>query len=562
MLNRRNTFHKGLFIKKFLLIKEFLGKDLSAIFLKILLMGICLFLVESASIYVIQGFLRSFGLTSSNVDDFLPASYPVGLFQNILILIVFGLVRFISTTILNYYTGIVPEYFKMLQRNRIVSYGLKLDTKESTAQLYSAYTEIAERAGIAIMTIFSGITNLFLGVLILSYGLTMAWREVLIGVVALGVLFIPLRYVNNKVRKSGDYLAKEWALISDSFGNAIRNKFLINLYNLNNQTYEHLEESLFRYNVDVFKYRVGTAIQGNITNFIGLLVFALICFIGKNYFDTDASLLIGIFYLFVRAVQYLTIPLNSYTSFLFTRANIMQLFDIWQKEEKSKLTETVFVKEQEILPRIDITAKNVSFRFTENSKYIFEKLNFQVKSGEFLLIVGPSGAGKSTLLKVILGLLPCEGEVLINGSDHHLTNKSFNDQVAYIGPDPFLIQDSIRKNLTYGNKKSETMTDDQMWKVLESVGLKEEFSKRDGLSTMIQEYEGLSSGQKQRVSIARALLRDPKLLILDECTSNLDEATEEKIINLFKDLSKDLTTIAISHRMSFKRIATSILELN
>jgi ATP-binding cassette subfamily B protein len=195
----------------------------------------------------------------------------------------------------------------------------------------------------------------------------------------------------------------------------------------------------------------------------------------------------------------------------------------------------------------------VAFKHKTASQKAIDNISFTAKTGETIAFVGPSGSGKSTLMKLLVGLYrPQEGSILYNGIDEN--NISFEDlrsQIGFVTQDTNLFSGSIRENLMFVNP---TATDEDLHDALNKAACLNLLNRAEkGLETMIGEGGlKLSGGEKQRLSIARALLRKPNLLIFDEATSALDSLTEEEITNTIKDISasKDQISILIAHRLS------------
>ncbi len=177
------------------------------------------------------------------------------------------------------------------------------------------------------------------------------------------------------------------------------------------------------------------------------------------------------------------------------------------------------------------------------------------------MIKGESGSGKSTLLSLILGMYqPVSGQITINGFEINSIRDYLYERIAYVGPDPYLIKGTLRENLLYGNS---TYLDDK--KLIETLKLVQcetlLNSLPDGLNTILNEAAKLSTGQKQRLAIAKALLRHPKLLIMDESTANLDHKTEKEIIDNLKNILGSITSVIVSHKDIFDPLATKKLNL-
>ncbi|MEO6583637.1 MAG: ABC transporter ATP-binding protein, partial [Ferruginibacter sp.] len=195
----------------------------------------------------------------------------------------------------------------------------------------------------------------------------------------------------------------------------------------------------------------------------------------------------------------------------------------------------------------------VGFKHQSATQKAIGEISFKVKTGETIAFVGPSGSGKSTLMKLLVGLYrPQEGKILYNGIDEN--NISFEDlrnQVGFVTQDTQLFSGSIKENLVFVNPEA---TDAELNDALNKASCTQLLARAEkGLDTMLGEGGlKLSGGEKQRISIARALLRQPRLLIFDEATSSLDSLTEEEITNTIRDISamKNQVTILIAHRLS------------
>jgi ATP-binding cassette subfamily B protein len=200
-----------------------------------------------------------------------------------------------------------------------------------------------------------------------------------------------------------------------------------------------------------------------------------------------------------------------------------------------------------------LSFNNVSFQHQSASHKAIDGISFDVKLGETIAFVGPSGSGKSTLMKLLVGLYrPAEGQIFYNGlNETEILFDDLRNQIGFVTQDTNLFSGSIRENLMFVNP---TATEDDLNEALRKSSCTYLLSRAEkGLDTMIGEGGlKLSGGEKQRISIARALLRKPKVLIFDEATSALDSLTEEEITNTIIDISnaKDQITILIAHRLS------------
>jgi len=205
--------------------------------------------------------------------------------------------------------------------------------------------------------------------------------------------------------------------------------------------------------------------------------------------------------------------------------------------------------------------ENVTFTYPGTSAKVLSGISFKVMAGEFLGVMGHTGAGKTTILKLLMRYYePQEGRVLVNGIDvQDLTLDSVRAAMGFVSQEPFLFFGSIKQNVAYNRKADE----EEIMEALEMAGAAE-FVKEfeDGLETMVGDRGTmLSGGQRARVSLARALLKNPSLLVLDEASSALDAETEKRIQENLLASGDERTTIAVAHRLSTIRNAEEIISM-
>jgi len=210
----------------------------------------------------------------------------------------------------------------------------------------------------------------------------------------------------------------------------------------------------------------------------------------------------------------------------------------------------------------DIAFKNVTFTYDDTNITALKNISFNVKKGETLAIIGKTGSGKSTILELIGRLYDIDqGEILIdNRKIESLNLESLRESIGYVPQDAFLFSDSIRNNIKFGKTDA---TEKEIITAAKNASVHQNiigFSK--GYDTVLGERGiTLSGGQKQRVSIARAIIHEPEILLFDDCLSAVDTETEEEILNNLFHISKDKTTIIVSHRISSAKNADKIIIL-
>jgi len=231
------------------------------------------------------------------------------------------------------------------------------------------------------------------------------------------------------------------------------------------------------------------------------------------------------------------------------------------------LEPTIFDREDAMplkSPITSITFEDVNFAYPTSESNVLNGINFSASSGEFLGVMGHTGAGKSTILKLVERFYePQLGMVKINGIDiNEYAIETVRDRIGFVSQDPFLFYGDVRSNVAYAREA----TDEEIQKALEIAGAWEFVSQMsEGIDTMVGDRGVmLSGGQRARIALARALLKDPDLLVLDEASAALDAETEKRIqMSLFGGSNGDSKriTIAVAHRLATIRKADEIIAM-
>lgn len=248
---------------------------------------------------------------------------------------------------------------------------------------------------------------------------------------------------------------------------------------------------------------------------------------------------------------------------------LAQIFtDLKSAQASAERVFQILYEEDEILEKKEIdfnfngniNFENVSFHYFDDDKLILKDFNFEIKKGESVAFIGSTGSGKSTIVNLICKFYdPTSGDIYLDGINYKNIDKTcLYNNLGYVLQQPQLFSISIKENIKFGN---EDATDEEIMDICNLLGIDEFISKLpDGIDTVIGETGyNISSGQKQLISFARALIKNPKLLILDEATSSIDTETEKIIQNKMKDILEGKTSIIVAHRLSTIRNCDKIV---
>ncbi len=368
--------------------------------------------------------------------------------------------------------------------------------------------------------------------------------------------------LSKKIKSLQEVIVKETTALAGSTTESLRNIELVKALGLEREEIGRLNRTtgkILDLELKKLRYiRSLSFVQGTAINLIrtSIMFFMLFLIYTKVIsFGEFFSLLFYSFYVF-NPLQELGNVIGTYREAEVSLANFEKLMNAPKEPEilNPKSVDTIQ----------NISFKNVSFGYREGNERALENISFEATSNSTIAFVGPSGSGKTSLVKLLVGLYtPIEGDILYNGISFGSLNKEeIRKQVGFVTQDTQLFAGTIRENLLFVNPNA---TDEECLDVLRKAKCEDLLARGGkGLDTLIGEGGvKTSGGEKQRLSIARALLRTPHLLIFDEATSSLDSLTEEEINNTIKDVSKfgSTITILIAHRLSTVMHADSIYVL-
>lgn len=296
-------------------------------------------------------------------------------------------------------------------------------------------------------------------------------------------------------------------------------------------------------------------------NALNNLSFAIIAGIGA-IFVLNGAITVGVIVIFAEYSRQFTRPLNDlanqWNTLLSAVAGAERVFDVLaEPEERSDETKARDLNQV----TGTVTFENVSFAYDGRSATIHE-VSFDVKPGETVALVGPTGAGKTTLIQLLCRFYdPSSGSIQIDGNDSRtIKRENLRSHMAFVLQDPFLFEGTIRENIRYGKLDA---TDEEVEHAAKLANAHSFIVRlKDGYNATLKlDGSGISQGQKQLLAIARAILANPSILVLDEATSSIDTVTEIKIQEALQRLMKGRTSFVIAHRLNTIQQADTIIVL-
>lgn len=383
------------------------------------------------------------------------------------------------------------------------------------------------------------------------YASRLHWSIMPVYVGAIVILGVVTNLLSKRIKGIQKNIVKETTMLAGTTTESLRNIELVKSLGLTEQEVKRLNVNTYKIlGLELRKVksiRTLSFVQGTLVNFLRqCITFTLIWLIYRHTL-TPGQLIALQFYSF-----FLFGPLqeigNIIISYREAEASINNFHSLMSRHVEPKPDHPTLVGGLNELEFRDVTFQHQTAQFKA-----LDSISFDVKKGETIAFVGPSGAGKSTLVKLLVGLYrPQQGGIYYNGiSSSDIDFDELRGQIGFVTQDTQLFAGTIRENLLFVNPAA---TEGDLWDVLQKASCTYILNRAEnGLDTLIGEGGmKLSGGEKQRLSIARSLLRHPHLLIFDEATSSLDSITEEAITNTIKSISneRDQITILIAHRLS------------
>ena len=399
-------------------------------------------------------------------------------------------------------------------------------------------------------------------VFVIWYAFRVHWLIAPVFLMTVPLLAIVSSLLSKNIKRISKVILSETTALAGATTESLRNIELVKSLGLAGQEINRLNSTtnkILKLELKKVRYIRGLSfVQGTTVNFLRTLFVFLLYYLVFQDLITPGKLMTLMFFSF-----FIFGPLQEL-------GNVIAIY----REAQASLQNFQSILDTPVEPRPEspksmghiheLKFDYVTFRHQTSSHNAVEYINFKVRKGESIAFVGPSGSGKTTLVKLLVGLyIPNEGTIYYNGIPGDTINKDeLREQIGLVSQDTQLFSGSIRENLLFVNPNA---TDEECLDVLQKASCQSLLNRApNGLDTLIGEGGvKVSGGEKQRLSIARALLRKPRLIVFDEATSALDSITEEEITGTIRNLStlEEHITIMIAHRLSTIMHANTIYVL-
>ncbi|MFV5936729.1 ABC transporter ATP-binding protein [Mammaliicoccus sciuri] len=480
----------------------------------------------------------------------------------IIVLILAYIVNYIWRTLIFSGSQILESIMRRKLMQKFLSMSPTFFEKNRTGDLMAKSTndlnQIRNTAGIGILTLIDSTT--FMGTIILTMGITVSWKLTLCALIPLPLLAILEIELGKRIHKRYLISQKSFGDMNDSVLESIEGVRVTRAYvqeDKLNKDFKNMTENVVEKFMNVEKM---DAFFQPIT----IIITAMSQVIGIGYgafLVNSGEMTIGGLISFTVYLNMLVWPMFSVGILI----NIMQRGNasIDRVEETLNEAETVIDVENKGIPSHDIGMNSVVFKYPSSESINLNNINIILGKGETLGIVGATGSGKTTLIKQILKEYPTgDGEIVLGDTNINQISKSdLRSLIGYVSQENILFSRSIRDNIRFGKSDA---TDNEIEEAIKLAYFEKDIERLpQGLETLVGEKGiAISGGQKQRIAIARALIMDPKILILDDALSAVDAKTEKKIIQNIQKYRQGKTTIIATHRLSGVKHANQIVVMD
>lgn len=467
-----------------------------------------------------------------------------------------GIGKYIQT----YYTSYIGQDVVRKLRDRLVLHLTYLDMhffrNMHSGELLSRVTNDITRIQMVVANIIPDLIRESLTIFALTgYVIYESPKLALYFLIIMPIAIFPLSKLAKKMRKYSKLSQESTADMTSRLGEILANIEVIK----SNSTQVYEEKRFAKENQNVFKFimkQIRTnALTSPVMEILGSVAIGLVIYIGGKEV-IDGHMTVGAFFAFATALFMLYTPIKKISG-LYNKAQDAIIANS-RMQELLNTQADINSGDKELNDLIQsVSFKNVFLSY--NGTPALDNISFEAKKGDSIALVGDSGAGKSSLVNLLVRFYdPSSGTILINNSDNKsFTLTSLHKKVAYVTQRIYIFNDSIAANVAYGAEIDEKRVTEALRKAYAMEFIE---TLEDGIHTLLSESgDNLSGGQRQRIALARALYKNPDILILDEATSALDNKSEALVQQALKSLKSEIITFTVAHRLSTIEDADKIL---
>jgi ATP-binding cassette subfamily B multidrug efflux pump len=505
-------------------------------------------------------------LTGYTIDNYIAKGDLIGLAKICALLGGIYLVSIISTYIQNrFMVSIAQRTTSDIRKDLFISMQklpLKYFDTHSSGDLMSRLTNDMDNINMTlsqnVTQLFSGVINIlgmFIAMLLLSPILT------LLGLITIPFMFIITGFIVKKTQPFFTSQQKELGNLNGYIEEMVSGQKVVLLFSEEEQVKEEFSKINKRLTRSAIYAQAISGIMGPVNNFINNLAYLVVAVSGGYLIILGMNITIGIVFTFILYMRNFTRPINEILNIFNTiqsalagAERVFEVIDEPKEEDAYGLADI-----NSVFGNVDLT--NVNFSYTKD-KQILKNISLKANKGQTIAIVGPTGSGKTTIINLLTKFYDIDnGEILIDGKNiDNIKRGSLRKTISMVLQDTFLFSESVRENIRYGRL---TATDEE---VMEAAKLANAdlFIRQlsEGYDTILSDNgSNISHGQRQLLAIARAILAQSSILILDEATSSIDTRTEMAIQKAMLNLMEGKTTFVIAHRLSTIRNADQILVI-
>lgn len=493
------------------------------------------------------------------------------------------LIKFIILLFLEIIMAILFSYFQQMSTNRVINYlardgrtlamqaverlPISVFESEPAGKMASRITTDVDGLIILYRQIINLFTNALLSFTFAYVGMFLLdYKLALLSFVIYPLVFIWIKFFLKKLKVVAERFNETRSMLTAKINEIINGIHILQIFNFKKQTIEEFDNLNEKYRRDQLSdVKLSITAGWNLINVLkGLITTLIVAYFGFQYVSiAGVTITAGLIYAYneylLKLVSPIQIVFSQISEFQHSHVRMDRIHKLieGEKEDDSK----------EIIPRYkgDIKFDNIWFSYVKND-YVLKGVSFDIKQGQMVGLVGHTGSGKSSLMNLLLRFYdlndPLSGSIYVDGIDIKTYSKrTYREHIGIVLQEPVMFKGTIASNIRFGK---DDVSDEEIERIFKSIGGEKILNKFEkGINQEISRSgNNLSSGEKQMISLARAIVHDPAILIMDEATSHIDIETEEMVKQALKVVCMNRTVIVIAHRLSTIFNADNIIVLD